>query len=105
MVRVTITTRTGEAVAIDAEPNRTLMEVVRENGINELLAICGGCCSCATCHVYVDPAFANRLPPVSEDEDGLLDGSMHRKAESRLSCQIRMSAALEGLRATVAPED
>jgi 2Fe-2S ferredoxin len=81
------------------------VEVIRENGIDELLALCGGCCSCATCHVYVDQAWLSALPPVGADEDDLLDLSDERAPNSRLSCQIRFSAALDGLRVTIAPED
>jgi 2Fe-2S ferredoxin len=81
------------------------MEVIRENGFDELLALCGGCCSCATCHVYVDPEFADRLPPMSDDENDLLDSSDHRTERSRLSCQIPFSAGLAGLRVQIAPED
>ncbi len=105
MPRLIVTTREGEVRELQAGSNSTLMEVIRDNGITELLALCGGCCSCATCHVYVDPAFADRLPPVSEDEDGLLDGATYREPTSRLSCQIKVSDALDGLRVTIAPED
>src|SRR5262245_49522202 len=105
MVRVTVTTRDGEERAVDAQPNQTLMETIRESGMDELLAICGGCCSCATCHVYVDAAFAAQLPPMSLDEDGMLEGNTYRQQNSRLSCQIRISPALEGLRVTIAPEE
>ncbi len=105
MPRVIVNTRSGEALSLDAKTNLSLMEVIRDSGNNELLALCGGCRSCATCHVYVDPAFADRLDPMSEDEDGLLDGSEHRNPASRLSCQIRVTDALEGLQVTIAPED
>ncbi|MEE2732071.1 MAG: 2Fe-2S iron-sulfur cluster-binding protein [Pseudomonadota bacterium] len=106
MPLITIMTRDGDKHEIDAEENQTLMEVIRDNGIDGMDAICGGCCSCATCHVYVDPEFMAKLPPISEDEDMLLDGSLHRKPEvSRLSCQIRMSDALGGLALEIAPED
>jgi 2Fe-2S ferredoxin len=105
MPKVLVTGRDGELHSIHADANRTLMESIRDHGIAELLALCGGCCSCATCHVYVDPQFAARLPPMSEDESGLLDGTMQRKETSRLSCQIRMSDALDGLRVTIAPEE
>lgn len=81
------------------------MEAIRDAGIDELLALCGGCCSCATCHVHVDPAFADRLPPMSEDESDLLDSSDHRRETSRLSCQVPLTDALAGLRVTIAPED
>jgi 2Fe-2S ferredoxin len=105
MPRLIVTTRTGEVRELQAGEGQTLMEIIRDDGVGELLALCGGCCSCATCHVYVDPAFADRLPPVSVDEDALLDGATYRNATSRLSCQIRVSEKLEGLRVTVAPED
>jgi len=81
------------------------MENIRDNGFDELLALCGGCCSCATCHVHVDPAFADRLEPMSEDENDLLDSSDHRNETSRLSCQIQMTDALDGLKVTIAEED
>jgi ferredoxin, 2Fe-2S len=105
MVRVTVSTRDGEERTLEGQPNRTLMETIREHGMDELLAICGGCCSCATCHVYVDEAWAQRLPPMSLDEDGMLEGNSYRKPTSRLSCQIRISEALEGLRVEIAPEE
>ncbi len=105
MTEVIVTTRTGNEVAIQAESSRTLMETIREHGLHELLAICGGCCSCATCHVYVDPSFVERLPAMSEDEDGLLAGAIHRRPTSRLSCQIRIDEALDGLKVTIAPEE
>jgi ferredoxin, 2Fe-2S len=100
-----ITDRTGSERSVEAEIGLSAMEVIRDNGFDELLALCGGCCSCATCHVYVDPGFVDRLPAMSEDENDLLDSSDHRRPTSRLSCQIRVSAGLEGLRLSIAPED
>lgn len=105
MVKVVVVNRSGEETAVDADEGLSLMEVIRDNGFDELLALCGGCCSCATCHVYVDPNFTGNLPPRSEDEEDLLDSSDHKTETSRLSCQIPVSAALEGLRVTIAPED
>lgn len=105
MTEVSITTRTGSEVTVQADEGRTLMETIRDRGMSELLALCGGCCSCATCHVYVDPSFAERLPTMSDDEDDLLDGATHRRTTSRLSCQIRIAKELEGLRVTIAPEE
>lgn len=100
-----VTTRDGETSEIDVGDGLTVMEAIRDNGFDELLALCGGCCSCATCHVHVDPAFADRLPAMSADEDDLLESSDHRVATSRLSCQIPFTADLDGLRVTIAPED
>ena len=90
---------------LQGEGGYTLMEVLRDSGVDEIQAICGGMCSCATCHVYIDPGFETALPEISNDEDDLLDSSDYRTERSRLSCQIRLSEALDGLAVTVAPED
>lgn len=105
MAELIVVTRAGEEHFLQAADGLSVMEVVRDGGIDELLALCGGCLSCATCHVYVDPAFADQLPAVSVDENDLLDGSTHRDDRSRLSCQLVMTEALSGLRITIAPED
>ena len=105
MLNLTIVTRSGKEMIIESEAGLSLREVIRDAGIDELLALCGGSCSCATCHVYVDAAFADRVTPPSEDEIDLLDSSNHRTEASRLSCQIVLSDSLNGLRATIAPED
>ncbi|MDO9490591.1 MAG: 2Fe-2S iron-sulfur cluster-binding protein, partial [Sphingomonadaceae bacterium] len=83
----------------------SVMENVRDAGLDELIALCGGCCSCATCHVYVDPAWGPIVGGPNADEDDLLESSEHRAAHSRLSCQIEMTSELDGLRVTIAPED
>ena len=105
MPNITVVNQSGEETIVAAATGRTLMEVIRDNGFDELLALCGGCCSCATCHVIVDPAFADKLPKLSEDENDLLDSSDHRTEFSRLSCQVPITDALEGLRVTIAQED
>ena len=102
---VNVVTRAGERLAIPAEAGLSVMHVLRAAGIDDVLALCGGTCSCATCHVYVDPAFASALAPLSPDEDDLLEASCHRTAQSRLCCQIRMSDELDGLAVAIAPED
>lgn len=105
MPRLLVTTRAGDLREIDAEANQTLMEVLRDEGL-EIEALCGGCCSCATCHVYIDPGFSGQLPAISEDEALLLDGSEHRVSQtSRLSCQIRLTDQMDGLSLTIAPAD
>ena len=104
MTKIFVTSRDGDEVEIDAQNSLTLMEVIRDEGL-ELEALCGGCLSCATCHVYVDPGFRDKVDPMSEDEDVLLEETEHRNSEtSRLSCQIRITDQLEGLKVTVAPE-
>jgi 2Fe-2S ferredoxin len=105
MIKLTITNREGESREIEAEEGLTLMEAIRDNGFDQLLALCGGCCSCATCHVHIDPAFASQLPEMSDDEDDLLDSSDDRDATSRLSCQIPLSAGHDGMKVRIAEED
>lgn len=105
MPEITVVTREGQHHQLALRPGLTLMETIRDGGVDELLALCGGCCSCATCHVHVDPTFADRLPPMSDDENDLLESSDHRDATSRLSCQIRLTLALDGLRVSIAAED
>ncbi|MET0251349.1 MAG: 2Fe-2S iron-sulfur cluster-binding protein [Novosphingobium sp.] len=105
MPKLVVVDRAGDEKTVEAQNGLTVMEAIRDNGFDELLALCGGCCSCATCHVIVDPEFADRLPRMSDDEDDLLDSSDHRAATSRLSCQIPMNAALDGMKVTIAPED
>jgi 2Fe-2S ferredoxin len=105
MPKLIVVNRAGEETTVEAGSGLTVMEAIRDNGFDELLALCGGCCSCATCHVHVDPAFAALLPAMSEDENDLLDSSDHRDATSRLSCQLPLTDALDGLRVTIAVED
>ena len=105
MAKIIIKNRSGEETAVEGTDGMTVMEIIRDNGFDELLALCGGCCSCATCHVIVDPAFADKLEPISEDENDLLDSSEHRTENSRLSCQLVFSTALDGLKVEIAPED
>lgn len=105
MPKLIVTLRNGEIRSLDAGVGASAMETIRDAGINEIVALCGGVCSCATCHVHVDPEFAPLLPPLSEDEDALLEGASFRDTHSRLSCQIRMNDALAGLRVTIAKEE
>ena len=104
MSEIIVTSRTGEQTAIQAQVGLSVMEVIRDAGYDDAFALCGGACSCATCHVYFDPAFADRMPAISEDESELLDGSGHRQSNSRLSCQIPFEPALDGLRVRIAPQ-
>ncbi|MFT4054485.1 MAG: 2Fe-2S iron-sulfur cluster-binding protein [Novosphingobium sp.] len=104
-MQLIVTRHDGTETTIEVASGISVMEAIRDAGIDEMLALCGGCTSCATCHVYVDEAFTDRLQPMSDDENDLLDSSEHRQAISRLSCQIPISAALDGLRVTIAPED
>lgn len=105
MPRLVVVTRDGTEHEVDGAVGLSVMEVIRDGGFDELLAMCGGSCSCATCHVYVAEADVARLSPIGPDEDELLDSSEHRTARSRLSCQVQLDDALDGLRVTIAPED
>ena len=105
MPKLIVELRDGEAREVEGQAGFSVMEVIREAGIDEILALCGGCCSCATCHVHVDPAYAGLIPAMGEDENDLLDSSSDRDDTSRLSCQIEFGPALDGLRVRVAAED
>ena len=106
MPKLTVVTRTGDEIVIEnAQAGTSVMELMRDNDVPDLLALCGGSRSCATCHVWVDPAFIDKLDAPVEEENEMLDSSMHRQPTSRLSCQIPWSEALDGLRVTLAPED
>ena len=105
MAKLIVVTRDGEERELNGETGLSVMENIRDAGIDEILALCGGNCSCATCHVHVDPAFFDRLTPMSEDENDLLDSTSDRDATSRLSCQIQFGAALDGLKVRIAAED
>lgn len=105
MAQLNIVGRDGTERIIQGRDGWSVMENIRGAGFDELLALCGGCCSCATCHVHVDEAWLASLPPMKGDEDDLLDTSSHRQPNSRLSCQIEFSDALDGLRVQIAPED
>ena len=105
MPKLIVVNREGEETSVDADNGVSVMEAIRDNGFDELLALCGGCCSCATCHIFINPAFADKMPAMSDDENDLLDSSDHRNETSRLSCQITLSDDLDGLKVTIAPED
>jgi 2Fe-2S ferredoxin len=102
---ISVTARNGETRELSADVGFSLMEIIRNHGIDELLAICGGCCSCSTCHIYVESSDLARLPEIGPDEDDLLETSACRTERSRLSCQVSFDPSLDGLAITIAPED
>jgi 2Fe-2S ferredoxin len=106
MPRLNVITRSGERRIIDAATGESLKAALIAGGVTEINAItnCGGCCSCGTCHVYIDPADVARLAPMEGQEDDLLYVRDDRRENSRLSCQVRLTDALDGLAVTVAPE-
>ncbi|HEY8189368.1 MAG TPA: 2Fe-2S iron-sulfur cluster-binding protein [Micavibrio sp.] len=101
-LKIHVTDKSGSTHTLDALPGWQVMEVLRDNGF-PVKAECGGSCCCATCHVYIDPEWMPRIPPAGEDEEVMLDSAMEVTDNSRLSCQIVMSDALDGLRVIVAP--
>ncbi|MCS6986215.1 MAG: 2Fe-2S iron-sulfur cluster-binding protein [Sphingomonadaceae bacterium] len=105
MPRLIVTDRKGNTREVEGEAGLSVMEVIRDNGFDELLALCGGSCSCATCHVHVDEAWMDKVGGPHPDEADLLDSSDHLRPNSRLSCQIRFTEELDGLAVTIAPED
>jgi len=99
-----VVNRDGVEVEVKAPDSGVLMEPLRDMD-DGVTAICGGMCSCATCHVYVDEAWASKLPAPMSDETDMLKDLVSYRPNSRLSCQVQLSAALAGLRVTIAPED
>jgi ferredoxin, 2Fe-2S len=95
----------GVSNQIDAEAGSNLCQVAIDHFVPGIEATCGGCCSCATCHVYVDPAWTERLPAASEDERLLLSGLTSVRPESRLLCQLDVTERIDGLVMEVAPAD
>ena len=88
----------GTTHVVNAEVGSTVMEAAIRNGVTGIVAECGGGCSCSTCHVYVDEAWYGKLPPPSHEEEDMLDFAFESKpSSSRLSCQIKMTDALDGL--------
>ncbi len=104
MARMTVVDRDGKNHEIEARAGLKLMEVLRELDYG-VAAICGGLCSCATCHVYIDPGWVAKLPKKQSDEQELLtELSDYRPEVSRLSCQVEFTEALSGIKVTIAPD-
>jgi 2Fe-2S ferredoxin len=104
MALLRVVDRDGVEHEVEAKTGIKVMENLRELEYG-VAAICGGMCSCATCHVYVDPEWAGRLPPVQSDERELLSELAHYTEYSRLSCQVEFTPELDGLRVTIAPDE
>lgn len=98
MPKITFVNADGSHTAVNADVGRTLMENAVSHGITGIVAECGGACQCATCHVYVAEPWSQRLPPISADEDVMLENTVApRRPESRLSCQIEVKPEYDGL--------
>src|SRR6202789_59395 len=104
MARMIVVDRDGKEHDIEAKPGLKVMEILRELDYG-VAAICGGLCSCATCHVYVDAAWAGKLPkPQSDESDLLRELPDFRDGTSRSSCQVDFSEGLSGIKVTIAPD-
>ena len=102
--RITYISDSGDSRAIDVPDGDSVMEGAIKNGIDGIVAECGGACMCATCHVYVDADWLAKLPKMESDEDAMLDSTASdRKPNSRLSCQLRVTKELDGLIVTTPP--
>ena len=98
MINVHLVYADGTRHDIIASSGESLMRAATNAGIDGIAADCGGCMTCATCHVIVDPAWADRLPLVSPDEESMLEATaVPRRSTSRLSCQITLYPTLDGL--------
>ena len=97
MVKIVYISSSGKRLEVDAKPGMTVMEAATKAGIDEIVAECGGACACATCQVYVTPEWIDKLPPLSPMEGDMLDFAVNPRPNSRLSCQIIISEALDGL--------
>ena len=97
MIKVRIIQHDGTEHLVEGAVGSSVMQTARNNLIPGIIGDCGGNASCATCHGYVDAAWIDRLDPIDEDEELMLDGTMHRESNSRLTCQIRLRSELDGI--------
>lgn len=97
MAKITFTQPDGSNQVVDADAGMTVMEAAKKNLVPGIEAECGGACACATCHVYVGDAWREKVGPPSEMEEDMLDFAFDVRPGSRLSCQIKVTPALDGL--------
>jgi len=95
----------GERREVDAKVGNTVMETAIDAGIDGIVAECGGACACATCHAFIEPDWMAKLPAVSDMEDAMLDSALDRDDRSRLTCQLEITEALDGLEVVVADNE
>ncbi|MEJ0063537.1 MAG: 2Fe-2S iron-sulfur cluster-binding protein [Alphaproteobacteria bacterium] len=101
-MKIVVTDTEGKTQDMHAVEEWSIMEIIREGGL-PILAQCGGSCACATCHVYVDPEWKDKLPEANEEEIGMLDGAFEVTQDSRLSCQLIFTSKLDGIKIKLAP--
>lgn len=97
MARITFVEPSGHSRTVEGANGHSVMEIAVRHGVEGIEADCGGACACATCHVYVAPEWRAVVGEASGDEGEMLEFAANRQAGSRLSCQLRISAALDGL--------
>ena len=105
MPKIIYVTQDGTRHETEVENGYSVMEGAINNGIDGIVAECGGACACATCHSYIDEQWLDKLPPMDDMEDSMLDAAFGRKPTSRLTCQIEVSDDLDGLVVHVAEND
>ena len=103
MTKLTVKDREGNVQELSADIGLTLMEIIRDAGM-DIEAACGGCCACATCHLYVDKEWFSKLTAREDDEDSMLDQAFNVKDNSRLGCQIEFNEGLDEIKVELAPE-
>ncbi len=103
MTKIVVTDRQGKVIELTAELGMSLMEIIRDAGM-DIEAACGGCCACATCHIYVENEWVPKLIKADEDEVSMLDQAFDVKSNSRLGCQIQFTQDLDGIKVELAPE-
>ena len=102
-MKILVKDRDSNEHELQGDSSSTLMEIIRDAGV-DIEAACGGCCACATCHVYIDSKWLKKLKPRDDDEESMLDQAFDVKENSRLSCQINLTEELDGLQLELAPE-
>ena len=96
MPKITFIEFNGAEHTVDAEVGQSVMQAATDNMVPGIMADCGGSCTCATCHAYVDEAVMSKIPPRSEDEEAMLEGALDPQDNSRLTCQIHITEELDG---------
>ena len=102
-MKIRVIDRDGNKHELEGDPNSTLMEILRDADL-DIEAACGGCCACATCHVYINDQWLEKISPKDDDEESMLDQAFDVRNSSRLSCQINLSEDLDGIELEIAKE-
>ena len=103
MKKIIVKDRHGKIRELIADLGMSLMEIIRDAGM-DIEASCGGCCACATCHIYVNKEWLDKLPKANDDEEAMLDQAFEVKANSRLGCQLEFTEEMDGIAVEIAPD-